>query len=284
VAITKDPEGVYREHYSNIPGIESAPFIDTECAEEFFAAIDQVGLSLTTEYERPMIDAGKSADRYGSVYTQLSREIAKWVNSPSRAAFDNLFSSDYASAEQTNHYDEIRGSQRERAKHALRRLDTEGLGEPATLLLSLIKQVALREEHNPPSDLPVTDRNISMKDGACFDVASYYIGAAAGRGVIGEVSHGGKEFLEKNYGSHTFLSREEVVFNGIRLPKGSLFKQEDDGSWAFLRLTPFAFDDPHDQEVFGTEVAAITKSFPEEVAYIGGTALGNLSPQVAAVY
>lgn len=65
------------------------------------------------------------------------------------------------------------------------------------------------------------------------------------------------------------------MFNGVQLPKGSLFtKSPDDGGWAFTRLTPFSLDDLEQQMAFGSE---ITKTYGRE--YRAVQELGNTSLQ-----
>ena len=144
-----------------------------------------------------MMNVGE-ADRYGSIYTQLSREVAKWVNSPHRKKLSNLFvpldeqylgkklveTTPYlgvslAVEEYNSKTSEFTGLEPQ-IEAAFASIDpATAKGEAAQTLLTMIKEVISRDaEAQAVSDLPVTSKNIELRDGACFDVAAYYIGAA----------------------------------------------------------------------------------------------------------
>jgi hypothetical protein len=95
---------------------------------------------------------------------------------------------------------------------------------------------------------------IEVSDGACFDVSTYYCQALR-YGQLYLKLINGKAFLLKTHGARTLINLRPIWFNGINLPKGSLFTMTDENEFAFLRLTPFMFDNREDMiSAFGTEV------------------------------
>jgi hypothetical protein len=292
------PMGVYLEQASLSPESLSLPFIETQAAQEIAQTLDSVGLMFHPRVQYEMMRPGQ-ADRYGSIYTQLSRQVAKWVNDPVSLTLSDLFvpyDARYSGLElmKQNEQDaqyayQLEYEAAEAREEAVRQAFTtiERLpqaGEAGTALLDMIEDV-LAVEQNPTlkatSDVPVTSERVQIRNGACFDVAAYYASAAADMpyGKVGLTkvrTENDVRFLEKMVGSHTFLSRDTMRFNGVHLPKGSLFQHATDGGWAFLRLTPFAFDEAVDQLAFGSEM---TKMFTNEQAAlrrIGNISLGRL--------
>lgn len=118
----------------------------------------------------------------------------------------------------------------------------------------LLRSILDRDSIMTQSDIPATDQRVSVSAGACFDVYGYYIDAQKIRQLhYTEVN--GQPLLEKTHGAHTFINTRPLMFKGVELPKGALFVQADDGNYAFLRLTPFVFDEYNDMvSAFGTEV------------------------------
>lgn len=264
------PEQNYAEVANQSPSAESVPFLETDCARDILGWAESAGLTISPEFRSEMTRVGQ-ADRYGSVYTQLSREIAKWVDSPSRQQLTNVFTPVEAHDSQTPD---------QQVADALARVDTSRMSEPAHVLLDIARQTVLRQSFD--SSLPVTEEQIDIKDGACFDVFTYYVGAAAGERDWGtnnwlhETTVGDVRLLEKTHGNHTFMSTTEVQFNGVVLPKGALFQQATDGGFAFQRLTPFTFDEAVDQQAFGSEITKTYLNEAEAVSRIGGAVLRNL--------
>lgn len=85
----QDPTANYFEQ-GNQTAEKAVPFIETECARELCSILDKTGLMFHPRLQAEMMGMGE-ADRYGSIYTQMSREIAKWVDNPDRAQLSNLF-------------------------------------------------------------------------------------------------------------------------------------------------------------------------------------------------
>lgn len=264
------PEQNYTERANQSASAESVPFVETDCARDILGWAESAGLTISPEFRSEMTRVGQ-ADRYGSVYTQLSREIAKWVDTPSRQRLTNIFTPVEANDSQTPE---------EQVADALARVDTSRMSEPAHVLLDIARQTVLRQSFE--STLPVTKEQIDIKDGACFDVFTYYVSAAAGERDWGtnhwlhETTVGDVKLLEKTHGNHTFMSTTEVQFNGVILPKGALFQRAVDGGFAFQRLTPFTFDEAVDQQAFGSEITKTYLNEAETIKQIGGAVLRNL--------
>jgi hypothetical protein len=297
-----NPAGHYEETANQAHDIKSIPFIDTECAQSLFAAIEDKGLMFHPGIQLEMMNI-KEADRYGSIYTQLTRELAKAINDPNRAKLSNIFVPNNDEFKGMKLLDEaehmgvysyeraLEGAAGEnmesKVRAALNDIQTSHQSESADEIINMVKGVLERDKSgNHDSDIPVTQKEVRIRNGACFDVTAYYLGAAAGTNRrpdwLKSVSENGVEMLEKTNGSHTFLSTQPIKFNGVNLPKGALFAKYDDG-WAMLRLTAFAFDKPEDQEASaGSELSKAYVQQRESIIEIGGTALHHLVGKATA--
>ena len=299
-SVRQNPAGWYLETANQSPEAKAVPFIETECAEQLCAVLDQAGLMLHPDLQAEIMNPA-DADRYGSIYTQLSREVAKWVNHPEKTQISKLVvpadgefygtallkdgvaniryrAQDYASRsdydrEPTEDTESVARQRWESTTH-------EVTSESAAALLCLIDQSLTRAKTTElASQLPVTKQSIMFRDGACFDVLGYYFGASqepfAGKGLQ-QVSVNEVPLLEKTLGSHTFMTLQSMTFNGVELPKGALLAQQSDG-WAFLRLTAFCFDQPSDQiAAAGSELDKALKNEADAVRRLGGTTLSHL--------
>lgn len=238
VQIAQAPSFAYKET-ANQSREKAVPFVETSYMRELADALTSQGLVLSDAL-RDFVTSPGEADRYGGPYTHMSREIAKWINNPTRLRVSDLF---------TPEDTELSDAEKEQvARHALESMQTDA-DSPIGLLLGLAKQSI--QKTNTNSDIPVTESEVAMRDGSCFDLPYYYHDAAK-RFELTEV----KEPTAMLYdgASNTYLTQNKVQFNGVNLPKGSLMKKGSDGNWAFLRLTPFCFDEEYKQDVFGTEI------------------------------
>ena len=267
------PEKLYAERANQSTEI-GIPFVETKCFAEMSELLGQNGLRFNPMFEIEMLSIEEAA-RFGSVYTQLSREIARWVNDPRLVAPHKLFVPEsQAAAQAASQYEHTGMAAKEymrvltdtdsdspfadidtQVKSVLETVSVEGLSEPAMVLLTMAKE-ALAPRSG--SELPVTTREVNIHAKACFDVAGYYLGGVRntyGKGVL-PYQENGVALLEKHpdSGGHTFLLTRETLFNGVNLPKGSLMSKLGDRRWAFQRLTPFTFDNPDDAAVFSTEI------------------------------
>lgn len=284
-SVTQRPELAYAEVANQAPTVESIPFLETDAAKQLCSILDSAGLMFHPAYQLEMMRIGE-AERFGSAYTQITREIAKWVDKPDRALMSKLFvpkdpaysgttlienSSDFTLRE---YYDQTADGSAEDIESLVRKkwqdatLERTISGDAALAIVNMVDDIIGREASTEvATDLPVTNQDIKISYGACFDVASYYLFSET-RPYEAE---NGVPMLEKLGGAHTFLTTEPLVFNGVRLPKGALMTRQDDG-WAFLRLTPFSFDNSDDKMAFGSEVSKALRD-PK----VTSQALGSLS-------
>lgn len=284
------PDALMPEVANQSPA-ESTPFIETECARELSALLDAAGLMFAPSLQQEMMSI-READRYGSVYTQMSRELAKWVNSPERVDVLRLFvlrdeafqgsrllnDRGRVRYDYDDEYQAAQQHQEAEQKEVIEKIitaDTSQLHEAARTLLTIAQDVLQRDTRAVvTSDLPVTNTEIAIRNGACFDVAGYYLGAVDYGGLRSVTEHK-VAMLEKTHGSHSFLLVEPVVFNGVHLPKGSLMSKAADG-WAFLRLTPFVFDRDEDQSATGSEIAKAYTNEERVIQRVGGVSVAHL--------
>lgn len=258
--VEQNPSYFYSEHADQAAHAESVPFVETRCAYELAGLLDQHGLKFNDTYVQEMTKTAGNKDRFGSIYTEMSREIAKWVNRPERTLVTNLF----VPKESATEHD---------IRERITSMDVSQMSEPTQVLVEMTQQAITRPE-NPDSDLPITDKDILMQKGSCYDVTTYYIAGAKNLMLV--EPEPGVSLLEKaNNGGHTFLSTQPLRFNGVTVPKGGLFSAQDDG-WALLRLTPFTFDNEADRLATGAEMPKTIAIEKTAIQVIGGTALEHL--------
>jgi hypothetical protein len=301
IKVDADPDAFYEETASTSEA-KSIPFVETDCARDLIDVLDQADLMFHPKFTAMILLTDSADTRYGGVYTEISRELAKMVNRPDRAKVSSIFvpknegfapsklvESSYYDATFIKHeYDEYESKVREEgvdieqeSRVKLSGVNFDNTGDAASTILNLLNQVANREVSGTlNSGLPVSDQDISMRDGSCFDVFNYYLGAVSdtrpNREGLTRVNVDGVEMLEKTFGKHTFLATMPFKFNGINLPKGSLMARDGEGNWVFTRVTPFTFDKPEDQIAMGSEVEAAYVLQRETIARIGGTTINNL--------
>lgn len=236
-----DPTPYMMETANQSPGSKCEVFINRATGREFIRALEKSGLRFSANFEDFLI-TGRSAafdDRYGGAYSQISRILAKIIHSGDITGLNDVFVS--ASGNQ------ISSQQLEK----LVQFESHDKGVQA--FQDILRQI-LSIGNKTSSDPSVTSSKISITAGACFDVVSYYAQAQE-LGKLYNVELFGRSFLGKTHGARTFINTEEFPFNGIILPKGSLFVKGEDGGLAFLRLTPFMFDSRDDMvSAFGTEI------------------------------
>lgn len=287
-ALREHSEDNYPEKANQMAVAEEIPFIDTECAKQMLEWMGEEGIMFAPAIQREIMRVGE-AERYGSIYTQISREIAKTINRPERSlsglfvAMDpdfhgsKLLDSDPHSYEDKVYTEGL--SDQDEVLERLRNVDLDRFSPAARNIMSLVKQSLSREILQ--TDLPVTKEDISVKDGACFDVLAYYMGAADGwNNDLKKVNINGTDMLEKLHGRHTFLLIDETMFNGVILPKGSLMSRAEDGGWAFLRLTAFSLETEQDQKAAGSEIAKVLHNEERLVARLGGFSLSAMQKRL----
>ena len=294
----QNPDYLYLEK-ANQSQERSTPFVETQCAEELCKILDDNNLMFHPSLQIEMLTVGES-DRYGSIYTQLSREVAKWINNPNRTELSALF----IPKDPEFYGDQLVADMKKYEKYPLHKFDeksyadddfstnlekevqalwpttySQPIGEATSVLVGLINQALTRDaSREQQTALPVTTKSVQMREGACCDVLSYYIGATEqrfGKGLTIQ-TFGEVPLIEKTMGANTYLSIGPVLFNGVMLPKGALFGRTNDGFY-FARLTMFAFDKPEDQiAVSGSELAKTLKNEHTSIKRIGGTTLNHL--------
>ncbi len=295
-SITQQPEAAYVERADQAEHIEAVPFLETDCARQLCDMLDEAGLMFHPKFQIEMMQPG-AGDRMGSAYTQLTREIAKWIDRPDRTTVRNLFrpkdaaysgkelvSGDTADALANYNWStpdlsilDIEASVRATwLAAAPNRRQSDETGEAAASIMQMVDDVLARQTSieagaEPVSDLPVTGHDIEISDGACSDMTWYYINEKIRPYVV----ENDVPMLEKIGGAKTFLTTEPIIFNGVRLPKGALMTHEDDG-WAFLRLTPFSFDNPDDKLAFGSEVSKALRNQQVTAQTLGSLSLSRL--------
>lgn len=218
---------------SNPPGNE---FLYTPTATEFFSVLEQSNLRLSPSLTNELL--ARSEQRYGNSYVTLGREIAKLVSDPNRL-FSTLFSTETDSEEQL----------------VSKISSLEIPKDPAAaLLINILKQIP---QSQPISDLAVSPSRVSFKAGACKDLETYFSSS------VNENSHdiidiNGKKYLKEGSRhvdvNHMMINLEPVVFNGVLLSAGNLFRDSDsEDGYHYMRPTAFCFDQDYAQQVFGEE-------------------------------
>lgn len=221
---------------------KTLPFIESKTAQDLLNSLDNAGISFSPSFMLEMSSAREN-DGFGCVLTQISREIAKFVNDINRLNFNPLFRKD----------DEILDK--------IQKINTTNIQDKtAKALILMLQDIVLRKDNldNVDSDLEVTKSEVLMKDGSCFDVVGYYEeGRRMGRLKL--ETYGDVQLIHKfNYGSDTYMTTGPIIFNGIHLPPGALMKKGDDGKFALVRLTPYI---DIDDALYGGFAPEVSKAF-----------------------
>ncbi len=217
-------------------------FIKRPTGQVLIEALKHANLKFSANFENFLTMNRSPAfnDRYGGAYTHISRLLAKVLWSRDLNKMANIFvneNNDKASLEELNLL-----------------ADYPNTDHAFSSLQNILRQLLDREVDDDTSDIEVLSTAIDVSDGACFDVSTYYCQALR-YGQLYLKLINGKPFLLKTHGARTLINLRPIWFNGVNLPKGSLFTMTGENEFAFLRLTPFMFDDREDMvSAFGTEV------------------------------
>lgn len=235
-----------KETADQAPEYMSEAFIDRPVGFSLLGALESSGLVLSADLKHFMLDEREQYrtsldNRYGGAYTQISRTLAKIIASGNAGRMNELF--DLPD-------DEFDPDELNKRIDSFCNAATDN--SPIRLLQETIRQILHRQ--GMQSDIPVTDSNVQIKDGSCFDATGYYANALD-FGGLNSVDFGGKPFLQKTFGAKTFMNQTPVIYRGVSLPAGSLFMQGDDGGLAFQRFTPYNFEGESEMlDAFSTEV------------------------------
>jgi hypothetical protein len=221
----------------------SQPFLLSEAGRAIVEVIDSSKLVLAPRLRNILIGRENHTDydpRYGSSYSELTRELAKIVNDPNRGV-DHLFEGGNI-----------------QALKAIDEMDVDKIQpESARQVFSLLSQSLRRSaDAELTTDLPATMRSRGMQAGACKDAEYYFLADMKVHEGISyqEVGDSHVPMLHKSSGYDTALSVLPVMYNGVVLPRGSLFqinRQDESTTYTFVRVTAFAFDQDTARDAFG---------------------------------
>ena len=240
----------------------TAEWLHTDEAAAFIAAIADAGLEFTEAAKDQMTTEYDA--RYGRAYSWLTRDVAMTIHGRRRrnGVAQNIVTTEYE-------WDPDAEDDIAKPLHLER---VEQTGNPgADLLIDLMQQA---QHTSDESDVPVTEFASGFKNGSCKDAEAFYIKAANGRaygqGHLAQFRIGTKIFLKKTLGAETYLNLEPLVFNGVSLPPGCLFRRHpNDDKLQLLRVSGFAFDETTALELFGSQITDHydEKDGEKEVAY-----------------
>ena len=217
---------------SHPPGNE---FLFTPTAVDLFTTLEKTHLQLSDNLKKELIN--RSEQRYGNSYVTLGREIAKLVSDSNRP-LSTFFSTD------TDNEDQLISK--------INSLETPK-DPAAALLINTLKQISQRQS---TSDLPVSQSEVSFKTGTCKDLETYFSSS------VNESTHyivevNGKKYLKSGTGHQDvkpmMINLETIVFNGISLAPGNLFRRDNQDSYHYMRPTAFCFNQEYAGQVFGEE-------------------------------
>ncbi len=216
-------------------GSVAEPFIQSKTATEFINTTTQQGLQ-PTEHLQALLAGSKDAvdRRYGNSYSELGREIAKYVNDPTRSAA-RLFEGDETTVRQT-----------------LAEMDTQNLtSDPAKVVLGLLSQTMGRlPEAAADSSIPVYEGRVHMKDMSCKDVENAYAEGTDLRTLTLQPVGNTVMAVRQKGEARSAINLEPVRYKGVDLPAGSLF-QVHDGEFMFVRPTAMQFDKAAGKDAYG---------------------------------
>ena len=238
INVRKDRDEAYMTEvdYNGVLRTESKPFIETAAAAEILAAFEKAGIAPAERVGNCFTETGAIEKRYGNGYADFTREIAKHVNDVDRP-LSNMFEG---------------VSDREIADKI--RLLGAANDPAAAIALDLLRGVVDRNSGQTSSrSLPFSERRVELRDGSCKDIEYYLAGPPSGGRVTGLVDRAGIKMWKSDYAKSTLIALEVVDFNGVELPPGSLFEEDEDGNFVFMRITSFALSEDQALETFGAQ-------------------------------
>jgi hypothetical protein len=227
---------------------DDVEYARTEDAKAFLGAVEAAHLVFSDAALHELQNEKDS--RYGNAYAWMTRAIAASIVKGDASEFSVLRPAMQEWSDETNTY----------ITHPVQdvsELQPTG-SEGADLLIDLIKQTAAaREAGLTTSDVPVSQFTHGFKRDSCKDVEVYYAQAAAGYAgpyALETVTVNGKRFWHKTHGAPTYINLEETAYNGVVLPPGCVFREEEDGGFLLLRVTGLAFDQTTAETLFGEAI------------------------------
>lgn len=232
--------------------VVTEPFLDTKTGIELTDILQDSGLEPSSRLS--MILAGipekgtdQGSKRYGNSYSELSREVAKFVNNPERS-LESLFAGDV-----------------ELARKKILDIDLANVENgPVVLLLGLLKDSISRDpDTEQASSVPVFNGYIRMKAGSCKDAEVKFTEALQPPKMLGQrmknlgvadAAPGVKMLHKVDLGDPTAINPEPIWYKGVLLPAGSLFQRSINKAgqteYAFVRVTSFTFDAEEGRDAF----------------------------------
>ncbi len=236
-----DKEVAQEEEANQSPSNRGEAFIDTSTGLGLIESMERSALKFSPDFEKFLKgeNAGIFDDRYGGPFTEISRSIARGMYGEGLGSMNQIFAPTESDLDFDFAMDAFLA-------------DDATKDEALKTIQGMMRQL---KDNNGQSDVEPTKDDVRLRDGACFDVASYYGGAINYPGGLQVDEVGGKTFLAKTHGSRTHMNMEPVWYKGVQIPTGGLFKKGSDGGMAFLRLTPFALSSREAMvDAFGTEI------------------------------
>lgn len=260
VRLEKDILTAVKEKADLNPESRADHLLYREFGSELVKALEEVGLKFSDEFATFVIENRVVVNfdyRYGGAYTQISRDIAKFIWTNRIEDLEKVFVPKDGRALSVQDLEKLVNVETENA----------GLRE----LLNLLAQAIGERDSGAKRGIPLSETAIKLRAGACFDVVGFHCDAAR-KGEVFSVLLENPEpvgedksyytFLSKYHGKRTLLSTEPVLVGGIQYPEGSLFIVAGDGNLAFLRLTPFnsSWSPEEMRDAFGTEMVKAQRS------------------------
>jgi hypothetical protein len=221
----------------NSKALAVEPFLTGRTGSEIVTTFEQLGLRPAGPLRSMLVghqahDFSEFDKRYGSSFSEMTRELSKFINDPYRS-LDELFEVDDATS-----------------RAALLSIDPSTLqSAPARTFISLWQHALSRDPAaDQPSSVPVHRGQVSMKRGGCKDV-EYYYDSAKRDGGLSAHDVDGVRMIHKSSGEKTAINLEPITYMGVELPAGCVF-QIHGSSYTLIRLTSFCFDTADARDAF----------------------------------
>lgn len=222
----------------------SNEFLFTETSVQLFTAFEDAGLEFSQKLKDELVNRNKK--RYGNSYVTLGREVAKLVSDNNRdlSKFFLIKENDDEVWQKIN--------------------SLEIPSDPAAaILINTLKQI--NRQHQQLSDLPVSKEKVSFSAGTCKDLETYF-SQSANEYSESVIEINGKKYLKEGSHhvdvNHMMINLEPIVFNGIVLPIGNLFRDSDNkDGFCYMRPTAFCFDQDYANQIFGEEYRESINSY-----------------------
>jgi hypothetical protein len=243
---------------------ETDRFVVSKTAIETMGLLDESGIKISDQVLNYISEGSlksgccspEFSSRYGNGYAELTRLLSYCVRLQDRQEIINKLFSSFSES----------GWEKIKEKK-------DKLTGPSRMFFNMIDDLIDPNRKQQRSDFNYYKNVLSMRDGACEDIESYYEDALE----RGKYKRDDSFFYQETYESAlSAITRREIVVNGVRLPRGFLCRVSEKGVEP-LRPTMFCFSKDEAIDAYGKQY---WKAYKNDLGVMGELIEENYKNQI----